>query len=55
MKEYERALVDAAVSGDAGLAEQAMALNPLVPGTTVARELLADYRQEHGADLAYLH
>lgn len=55
VKEYERALVDAAVSGDAGLAEQAMALNPLVPGTTVARELLADYRQEHGADLAYLH
>ena len=54
MKEYERALVEAAVTGDAGLAERALALNPLVPGITAARELLAEYRDLHGEHLAYL-
>ena len=54
MKEYERTLVEAAVSGDAGLAEVALSLNPLVPGIGAARELLAEYRQRHGAHLAYL-
>jgi 6-phospho-beta-glucosidase len=55
VKEYERAVVEAAVSGDAELAALALALHPLVPGVTVARELLAEYRQQHGPDLAYLH
>ena len=55
MKEYERTLVEAAVTGDAGLAELALSLNPLVPGISVARDLLADYRLRHGAHLAYLH
>jgi 6-phospho-beta-glucosidase len=54
MKEYERTLVQAAVTGDAGLAEVALSLHPLVPGISMARELLTEYRQRHGADLAYL-
>lgn len=54
VKEYERALVDAAVAGDAGLAELALALHPLVPGISVARELLTEYRELHGPHLAYL-
>jgi 6-phospho-beta-glucosidase len=54
VKEYERATVQAAMTGDAGLAAVALALHPLVPGSTVARELLADYREQHGESLAYL-
>ncbi len=54
VKEYERALVEAAVTGDAGLAEVALSLNPLVPGISAARELLDDYRRLHGPPLAYL-
>jgi 6-phospho-beta-glucosidase len=54
VKEYERAAVQAAMSGDADLAAVALALHPLVPGSTVARELLADYREQHGTSLAYL-
>jgi 6-phospho-beta-glucosidase len=54
VKEYERLLVEAAVTRDAGLAEVALSLNPLVPGMSTARALLEDYRQQHGADLAYL-
>jgi len=54
MKDYERKLVEAAVSADAGLAERALALHPLVPGITAARELLAEYRELHGPHLAYL-
>ncbi len=54
VKEYERTLVEAAVTGDAGLAELALSLHPLVPGISVARDLLAEYRERHGAHLAYL-
>ncbi len=54
MKEYERTLVEAAVTGDAGLAEIALALNPLVPGITAARDLFEEYRRRHGPHLAYL-
>ena len=54
VKEYERATVQAARTGDAELAAVALALHPLVPGTTVARELLAEYREHHGETLAYL-
>ena len=53
-KQYERELVDAAVSGDAGLAALALALHPLVPGITVAREMMSEYRERHGRHLAYL-
>jgi 6-phospho-beta-glucosidase len=54
MKEYERTLVEAAVTGDAGLAEIALSVHPLVPGITEARELLSEYRRLHGPHLAYL-
>jgi 6-phospho-beta-glucosidase len=54
VKEYERTLVEAAVTADAGLAEVALSLNPLVPGISVARDLLAEYRRRHGPYLAYL-
>jgi 6-phospho-beta-glucosidase len=54
VKEYELATVEAAMTGDAELAAVALALHPLVPGGTVARELLADYREQHAPSLAYL-
>ncbi|HTS97568.1 MAG TPA: hypothetical protein VMI33_13195 [Streptosporangiaceae bacterium] len=54
VKEYERAVVEAAMSGDAGLAGVALALHPLVPGITAARELIFEYREAHGEHLAYL-
>ncbi len=55
VKEYERDIVAAALSSDAGLAAIALAQHPLVPGITAARELLAAYRDAHGEHLAYLH
>lgn len=54
VKEYERGVVEAAMTGDAGLAAVALAQHPLVPGITAARELIAEYRAEHGEHLAYL-
>jgi 6-phospho-beta-glucosidase len=54
VKEYERGVVQAAVTGDAGLAAVALSLHPLVPGITAARELIAEYRAAHGRHLAYL-
>jgi 6-phospho-beta-glucosidase len=54
VKEYERAAVDAAVSGDFSLAAVALAMHPLVPGITAARELLGEYRELHGPLLSYL-
>jgi len=54
VKEYERGVVDAAMSGDAGLAGVALSLHPLVPGITAARELISEYRELHGQHLAYL-
>ena len=55
VKEYERQVVNAAVSGDAELAALALALHPLVPGVTVAKEMMSEYRERHGPYLAYLH
>jgi 6-phospho-beta-glucosidase len=54
VKDYERGIVTAAMTGDPGLAAVALAQNPLVPGITAARELLADYIDLHGEHLAYL-
>jgi 6-phospho-beta-glucosidase len=54
VKEYERAVVEAAMTGSAGLAAVALALHPLVPGISAARDLLAEYRERHGVYLAYL-
>ena len=55
VKEYEREVVSAAATGDAERAALALALHPLVPGVTVAREMMSEYRERHGPDLAYLH
>jgi alpha-galactosidase/6-phospho-beta-glucosidase family protein len=54
VKEYEREVVGAAVSGDAERAALALALHPLVPGISVAREMISEYRERHGRHLAYL-
>jgi len=54
VKDYERGVVEAAMSGDAGLAAVALSQHPLVPGVTAARELIAEYRELHGQHLAYL-
>jgi len=54
VKEYERGVVEAAMTGDAGLAAVALAQHPLVPGITAARELISQYRSAHGDHLAYL-
>ncbi|MBB4661540.1 6-phospho-beta-glucosidase [Conexibacter arvalis] len=44
MKDVERTTIDAALSGSEELAIKALALHPLVPSVTTARELLAGYR-----------
>src|SRR6266581_4550907 len=54
VKEYERGIVDAAMSGDADLAGVALSQHPLVPGIAAARELISEYRELHGQHLAYL-
>jgi 6-phospho-beta-glucosidase len=54
VKEYERGVVEATMTGDAGLAGVALSQHPLVPGITAARELIAEYRAAHGRHLAYL-
>ncbi|MGI9008034.1 MAG: hypothetical protein ACR2FU_17880 [Streptosporangiaceae bacterium] len=54
VKEYERGIVEAAMTGNAGLAAVALAQHPLVPGITAARELIAEYIESHGEYLAYL-
>jgi 6-phospho-beta-glucosidase len=54
VKEYERTAVQAAVEGDAELAAVALSMHPLVPGITMARELVTEYREQHGRHLAYL-
>jgi 6-phospho-beta-glucosidase len=54
VKEYERGIVEAAMTGNAGLAAVSLAQHPLVPGITAARELMADYIDLHGEHLAYL-
>jgi 6-phospho-beta-glucosidase len=54
VKDYERGIVEAAMTGDAGLAAVALSGHPLVPGITAARELIGEYRERHGRHLAYL-
>ncbi len=54
VKQYERAVVEAAVNGNAALAALALSMHPLVPGVSVAREMMAEYRERHGPHLAYL-
>jgi 6-phospho-beta-glucosidase len=54
VKEYERGIVEAAMTGDAGLAGVALSQHPLVPGISAARELIGEYRERHGRHLTYL-
>jgi 6-phospho-beta-glucosidase len=54
VKEYERGIAAAAMSGDASLAAVALAQHPLVPGITAARDLITEYIEQHGEQLAYL-
>jgi 6-phospho-beta-glucosidase len=44
MKDVERTAIDAALSGSAAQAVKALALHPLVPSVTVAREIFDGYR-----------
>jgi 6-phospho-beta-glucosidase len=45
MKAVERTTIEAAISGSRELAIKALALHPLVPSVTTAREILAEYRR----------
>ena len=54
VKEFERAIVEASVTGSSELAAVGLSLHPLVPGISAARELIEEYRKEHGPALAYL-
>jgi 6-phospho-beta-glucosidase len=54
VKEYERGIVEAAMTGSAELAAVSLAEHPLVPGITAARELVGAYREQHGRYLDYL-
>ncbi len=44
MKDVERTTIDAALTGSRSLAVKALALHPLVPSVTVAREIFDGYR-----------
>jgi 6-phospho-beta-glucosidase len=46
MKEVERTAIGAAMSGSEVLAIRALALHPLVPSVTVAREIFDGYRAQ---------
>lgn len=54
VKEYERLVIEAAVSGSRVQAVRALARHPLVPGVAAAEALIADYLEAHGDALAYL-
>lgn len=47
MKTYESLAIDAAVSGDRGLALQAMVHHPLVPSVSIAKVLLEELLEAH--------
>jgi 6-phospho-beta-glucosidase len=49
VKAYERLTIQAAVQGSYDLALEALTLHPLVPSMRVAKLILDDYRQQHGA------
>lgn len=49
VKAYERLTIEAAVEGSYAKALTALTLHPLVPGVEVAREILDEYMQQHGA------
>ena len=45
IKDVERTTIEAALSGSAELAVRALALHPLVPSVSVARDIFAGYRE----------
>ena len=45
IKDVERTTIEAALTGSAELAVRALALHPLVPSVTVAREIFDGYRR----------
>jgi 6-phospho-beta-glucosidase len=45
IKAVERVTIDAALTGSTALAVKALALHPLVPSVTAAREIFAEYKQ----------
>jgi 6-phospho-beta-glucosidase len=45
MKDVERTTIDAALTGSPSLAVKALALHPLVPSVSVAREIFDGYRK----------
>jgi 6-phospho-beta-glucosidase len=45
IKAVERATIEAALTGSTALAVKALALHPLVPSVTAAREIFAEYKQ----------
>ena len=49
VKEYERLTIQAAVEESYDLALKALTLHPLVPSLNIARSILNDYCQQHGA------
>ncbi len=49
VKAYERLTIEAAVEGSYNKAHQALTLHPLVRDHGIAKAILDDYRQEHGA------
>jgi 6-phospho-beta-glucosidase len=48
IKEYERLTIQTALNRSSKLAIQALATHPLVPSPAIAKEILADYVQQHG-------
>lgn len=49
VKEYERLTIQAAAEGSYDLALKALTVHPLVPSMRVARKILNDYCEQHGA------
>ncbi|HYH89857.1 MAG TPA: 6-phospho-beta-glucosidase, partial [Solirubrobacteraceae bacterium] len=45
IKDVERTTIEAALTGSGELAVRALALHPLVPSVTVAREIFSGYRE----------
>ena len=45
IKAVERATIEAALTGSPALAVKALALHPLVPSVTTAREIFEEYRR----------
>ena len=45
IKDVERTTIEAALTGSPALAVKALALHPLVPSVTAAREIFAGYRE----------